>query len=374
MSIYPSPQTVLAASSTLVKISQRKLELEDLMRENIRSGRKANFYITENSFIDHYAKTVGPMCTVVYNVLERYMNSETRSTWVGTAKIAEVVGATQRTVQRNLKTLEEFKLIRILKTASATTYVVLPVPARPKETTIPLFDLVDEQDILWKGDTAVAEATLESFATTEPSHHTTEASQPRDTGDTANKEEQNLFNKTYEQENFKIKQTAKRIIKILDLPDNLLSAAIAAVAVKVKQTRLSMDGIVQRITTDANLAERMNGVSHHKFLEDFLAQTCAQEILDSLSLPVTNSLISTVTAAVKAEVKHTGLSVEEAAGFITSAATEDRDKGISIDRFYFENVKWRSNARLNKAEKRKLDNLEANARAKRRLRERFGVS
>jgi hypothetical protein len=302
------------------------------------------------------------------------MNSETRSTWVGTAKIAEVVGATQRTVQRNLKTLEEFKLIRILKTASATTYVVLPVPARPKETTIPLFDLVDEQDILWKGDTAVAEATLESFATTEPSHHTTEASQPRDTGDTANKEEQNLFNKTYEQENFKIKQTAKRIIKILDLPDNLLSAAIAAVAVKVKQTRLSMDGIVQRITTDANLAERMNGVSHHKFLEDFLAQTCAQEILDSLSLPVTNSLISTVTAAVKAEVKHTGLSVEEAAGFITSAATEDRDKGISIDRFYFENVKWRSNARLNKAEKRKLDNLEANARAKRRLRERFGVS
>lgn len=343
------------------------------MRENIRSGRKANFYITENSFIDHYAKAVGPMCAVVYNVLERYMNSETRSTWVGTAKIAEVVGTTQRTVQRNLKTLEEFKLIRILKTASATTYVVLPIPARPREATIPLFEAVDDQDILWKGDTSVAEATQASFAATQPSDYATVMSQVGDTGDTANKEEQDLFNKTNEQENAEIRKSAQRIIKLLRLPDTLLSAAIAAVEVKVKQTRLSMDGIVQRITTDANLAERM-GVPNPKFLEDSLAQTCAQEILDNLSLPVTNSLISTVTAAVKAEAKDTGLSVEEAAARITSAAIDDRRRGNAIDRFYFENVKWRSNGRFNKAEKRKFDNLEANARAKQRLRERLGVS
>src|SRR5271165_2644162 len=213
------------------------------MRENIRSGRKANFYITENSFIDHYAKAVGPMCAMVYNVLERYMNSETRSTWVGTAKIAQVVGTTQRTVQRNLKTLEEFKLIKILKTDSATIYVVLPVPARPKEATIPLFDAVDDQDILWKGDTTVAEATSASFGTTERSHDTTAASQIRDTGDTANKEEQNLFNKTHEQENHEIRKTSKRILRILGLPDVLLNAAVAAVGVKVSQTKLSMDGI-----------------------------------------------------------------------------------------------------------------------------------
>jgi len=179
------------------------------------------------------------------------------------------------------------------------------------------------------------------------------------------------LNKTYDQENREIKESAQRIINILGLPDTLLSAATAAVGVKVKQ-KMSMDGIVQRITTDARVAERM-GVSNKKFLEDFLAQTCAQEILDNLSLPVTNSLVSTVTAAVKAEAKDTRLSVEEAAARITSAAIEDRGRGIPIDRFYFENVKWRSNVRASKAEQRKLDNLQVNARAKQRLREKLGI-
>lgn len=343
------------------------------MRENIRSGRKANFYITENSFIDHYAKAVGPMCAMVYNVLERYMNFETRSTWVGTAKIAEVVGATQRTVQRNLKTLEEFKLIKILKTASATTYVVLPVPVRPKEATIPLFEAVDDQDILWNGDTSVASATGVSFATSELSHYTTAVSHARDTGDGANKEEQNLFNKTHEQDDTEIKKCAKRIIKIMGLPDSALVAAIAAVSIKARQTSVSMDGIVQRITNDARQAER-NGVPTQKFLEDFLAQTCAQKMIDNLNLPETNSYITTLTAAVKAEGRDTGLSMAEAAARITNAAIEDRHKGIPVDRFYFENVKWRSNGRSNKAEKRKLDNLEVNARFQERLKERFGNS
>ncbi len=345
-----------------------------LMRESIRSGRKANFYITENSFIDHYAKAVGPMCAVVYNVLERYMNSETRSTWVGTAKIAEVVGATQRTVQRNLKTLEEFKLIKILKTSSATTYVVLPVPARAKAAIIPLFDVVDDQDILWKGDTSVAHATGASFTTTEPSQYTTTVSPARDTGDTANKEEQNLFNKTHEQEKNEIEKSAQTILRGLRLPSTSLGAAMAAVGIKMKETNLSMDGIVQRIADDARRAERNIGIPPQQFLEDFLAQTCAQKMIDALSLPDEKPYIVTLTAAVKAEVRDTGHSVEEAAARMTSAAIEDRHRGIPVDRFYFQNVKWRSNGRFNKAEKRKLDNLEVNARFQERLKERFGHS
>jgi hypothetical protein len=62
------------------------------------------------------------------------------------------------------------------------------------------------------------------------------------------------------------------------------------------------------------------------------------------------------------------------ATLITSAALADRSKGLTVDRFYFENVKWRSNVRVNKAEQRKLDNLEVNARVKQRLREKFGGS
>jgi hypothetical protein len=259
------------------------------------------------------------MCAVVYNVLERYMNSETRSTWVGTAKIAEVVGATQRTVQRNLKTLEEFKLIKILKTPSATTYVVLPVPARPKETTIPLFDAVDDQDILWRGDTAVVDATHESFAATEPSYCATSTSHIRDTSDTPNKEEQNLINKTTEQEtseptHLSIRKTAEGLVKMIGLP-----------------------------------------VTYGAY-----------------------GNVSMVEKAVVAEADHTGRSVKEAFEFIARAALEASKRGVPVNKYWFEDAKWRlegrPNVRFNKAEQRKLDNLEVNARVQQRLREKFSHS
>ncbi|MGB9489375.1 MAG: helix-turn-helix domain-containing protein, partial [Terriglobales bacterium] len=102
------------------------------MREAVRSGRRANFYITENSFIDHYAREVGPVGIAVYHVLERHMNCETRSTWIGTAKMADLLNLSQRTIQRTLKTLEDLKLIRILRTEKLTTYVIVPVPPRAK--------------------------------------------------------------------------------------------------------------------------------------------------------------------------------------------------------------------------------------------------
>lgn len=343
------------------------------MRENIRSGRKANFYITENSFIDNYAKAVGPMCAVVYNVLERYMNSETRSTWVGTAKIAEVVGTTQRTVQRNLKTLEEFKLIKILRTPSATTYIVLPVPPRPKESTIPLFDAVDDQDVLWRGDTAVADAATVSLDATEVSYFATTRSHSRDTSDTPNKEEQDFLNKTKEQEKNNPDETARRVINILKLSDRFIGAAKAAVDFKVSRTKLSLQGVVNEIVTEAHHA-MVRGASKEDFLQDFLARASAQQILQDINLPVTNSLIATVGAAVKAEAKDANVSFEQAAAFITNAAVEGRRRGMVIDRFYFEGVKWRSNVRVSKAEQRTLNNLEVNARVKQRLRERLGAS
>jgi DNA-binding MarR family transcriptional regulator len=360
-----------------------------LTSESVRSGRKANFYITENSFIDNYAKEAGPLGTALYHVLERYMNYETRSTWVGTAKMADILSVSQRTVQRHLKALEDLKLIRILRSETRTVYVVMPVPPRAKAApTIPLFDAITEEDIMRIGDINDAWATSVSRSATpvtpkaiRVSPEATSVSHTSDTSDAPYKEEQNLLNKTQEQDflnkaseqsNSEIRQTAERIIDILGLSDSFIGAAEAAVGIRVKHTKLSMDGIVQRITTDANAAMRI-GVSHQKFLEDFLAQTCAQGILDSLNLPVTNSLTSTVTAAVKAEAKDTRLSLEEAAGRITNAAIEDRGRGTPIDRFYFENVKWRSNARASKAEQRKLDNLEVNARAKQRLKEKLGI-
>jgi hypothetical protein len=170
-----------------------------------------------------------------------------------------------------------------------------------------------------------------------------------------------------------IEQGARRIMDILGLPESSLHAGMAAVEAEAKRTRSSMDGIVQCIATGANHAERL-GVSQEEFLEDFLAQTCARQVLGVLNLPITNNFTSRLTAVIKAEAKDTGLPLQEAANRITQAASEDRLRGQRIDIFYFEDVKWRSNGRLNKAEQRKINNLEVNARVKQRLRERFGSS
>ena len=223
------------------------------MREAVRSGRKANFYITENSFIDHYAREVGPVGIAVYHVLERHMNCETRSTWIGTAKMADLLNLSQRTIQRTLKTLEDLKLIRILRTEKLTTYVIVPVPPRAKHGTIPLFDQIDAaysehsssaENGLFTNATRMSpfatplshSATQASFATTSASQPTTHPSRTRDTRDALYKEEQNLVNKSLEQEGKSspsLQNSTRKIIAMLGLPltdsnRRMIEAAIVA--------------------------------------------------------------------------------------------------------------------------------------------------
>lgn len=352
------------------------------MRETVRSGRRENFYVTDNTFIDHYAKEMQPTDIAVYHALERYANCHTRSTWVGTAKIAQVLNVSQRTVQRSLKVLEDLKLIRIVQTPTVKMYFIVPVPPRAKTAAIPLFDGIEEEECSSGSDTGVAWTTPASHLPSPVSRVASSVSRSSDTDDDPYKEEQNLLNKTQEQDLFNkiseeeqigVKKSAKRIIAILGLPVSSLNAATAAVEERRRQTKLSMDGIVQEIVTEANHAER-RGIERLEFLDDFLAEQSARQMLKNLDLPVTNSLISTVKASIKAEVTYARLPMERVAALITSAAIGDRRRGMAIDRFYFEGVKWRSNVRVSKAEQRKLDNLEVNARVKQRLRERLGAS
>jgi len=170
-----------------------------------------------------------------------------------------------------------------------------------------------------------------------------------------------------------VQDGAARILRILGLPNTHFRAARAAIESQLDRTKLSIDGIVQRVATDANRAARA-GTSQEEFLEEFLAQASARRTLDILNLPVTNNFVSRLAAVLKAEAKDTGLPLDDAAQRITQFASEDRQKGGKVDIFYFEDVRWRSNARVDKAEQRKLDNLEVNARVKQRIRERFGAS
>src|SRR5229473_2129290 len=133
------------------------------MREAVRSGRRANFYITENSFIDHYARDVGTTGVAVYHVLERHVNCETRSTWIGTAKMAKLLNVDQRTIQRTIKKLESLRLIRIVRSENMTTFFIVPVPPPAKTTSTPLFDEMLDS-VPYDHDTDVATTTPESPA------------------------------------------------------------------------------------------------------------------------------------------------------------------------------------------------------------------
>lgn len=287
------------------------------MREVVRSGRRDNFYMTDNSFIDYYARRIEHVDIAVYHALERHMDCKNRSTWVGTAKIAELLNTSQRTVQRSMKRLEELKLIRILKNSNMTIYVIPPVPARPKMGTTPLFDEIPDDEILDQvggaSDTGAANTTTTSSKTTSVSHDATTMSRSNDMHDAPNKEEQDLFNKTSEQDQ--------------EGPLTLHRSADTVIAV--------------------------------------------------LGLPATDNNLKMVRAALVADERYTGQSLQEVANRITHSALEDRKNGIPVNKFYFEDAKWRQDRRssarygTNKAEQRKLDNLEANARFKNRLRERL---
>jgi hypothetical protein len=311
------------------------------MREAVRSGRRANFYITENSFIDHYARDVGTTGVAVYHVLERHANCDTRSTWIGTAKMAELLNLDQRTIQRTIKKLESLRLIRIVRSANMTT----PVDE-------------DDTDVATPTRTP-QETTVMSPTATFQSRGATSKSQPDDFRVAAYKEEQDLLNKTQEQdlkgnktleqEATEINASAVRVIGRLGLPDTFVSAAVSAVKAEIRQTGLSVEDVAARITTAWNGA-RGRGVPRERFLVEFLAQMSAHQIVEDLNLPATNTLVSIVTAAINAEAKYTGLRVEEAAARITQIASEDRENGTPIDKFYFEDAKWRSHGRNGKGQ------------------------
>ncbi len=363
------------------------------MREAVRSGRRANFFITENRFIDCYAAKVGGSGVAVYSILQRCANSETKETWISAHKMAEVLDIDRSTVYRQLKQLEDLRLIKSMRTREKTIYVVLPVPPpRPEAGSAPLFDAIDlknsGQDANWPVAPAGISPTSETDSrecnpSVAPMPQPVSLTRPAScTGENRNKEEQDFLNKTQEQDLFNktsetntsdISEAARRIIYILKLPDTCLNAAMAAVEIKARGTKLSMDDIVTEIWDKARREERRSG-SSESYLADCLAQTLAERILDEINLPPTNNLITTVTAALKAEARDRKLGLEETSALVTTAAIDDRRKGVEINRFYFENCKWRSSVRISKAEQRKLDNLEVNARVQQRLKEKFGHS
>jgi hypothetical protein len=71
------------------------------------------------------------------------------------------------------------------------------------------------------------------------------------------------------------------------------------------------------------------------------AQHCAARMIEVLSLASTSANFSVIAAAITAESDFAGIPLEEAAQAIADHAMRARTQGVAIDRFYFEDTKWR---------------------------------
>jgi hypothetical protein len=337
------------------------------MKEAVRSGRRTNFFITENRFIDCYAAKVGGSGVAVYSILERCANSETRETWISAQKMADVLAMDKSTVYRHLKQLEDLRLIKTLRTREKTIYIVLPVPPpRPEAAGAPLFDSIENEyagkDSTWSPVATVradrsSESGLDqrdrSVATARQQLASTQRASC--TRETRNKEEQDLLNKTQYQDFFnnsemELTKAAQTLVKGLMVPDTYLNAAKSAIEDRKKEyPGLSMDLIVVEIASEAR-RKASRRVTSEKFLENFLAKKIAERMLEECGLPATDNLISTAADAIKAEVTYLGVTVEDAAARIADAVSTDIGRGLTIDKFYFENAKWRSHGRIGKGQ------------------------
>jgi hypothetical protein len=303
------------------------------VKEAVRSGRRANFFITENRFIDCYAAKVGGSGVAVYSILQRCANSETRETWISADKMAEVLDITRSTVYRQLRHLEDLRLIKVMRTREKTIYVVLPVPLpRPEASAAPLFDGIGseptDQDSAWA---PVAPARMNRNGESdshESNSSVAQMAQPvssvrpvSSAGENPYNEEQDSFNKTHQQD-LKGNKTA-------EIPP------LETIDVRIQK-----------------------GVTR---------------IVQMLGMPETLANLRIVEAAVRAEVQYAGRSPEDAVSLVAGAAIDDREGGLPINKFWFEDAKWRTPNgrsksetqfdRINRARERAIENIKARSRS-----------
>jgi DNA-binding transcriptional ArsR family regulator len=353
--------------SSLREKNLYRMSLREATRETVRSGRRANFFITENKLIDHYAAKVGGSGVAVYSILQRCANSETRETWISAQKMADVLAMDKSTVYRHLKQLEDLRLIRTLRTREKTIYVVLPVPPpRPEAGSTPLFDTIGDdlpgREPTWSPVASVrADCSSESelcqrdAEVASVQRQTASMRQTSRISEKCNKEEQDSLNKTQDQDFFNNAITdstraAQVLVKGLMLSDASMSAAKAAIEDRMKEyPSLSMDLIVVEIANEAR-RKASRRITNEKFLENFLAKKMAEKMLETCGLPGTDNLISAATDAIKAEVTYLGVAVEDAAARIADAVSADMADGVTIKKFYFENAEWRNRGRTGKGQ------------------------
>lgn len=68
----------------------------------------------------------------------------------------------------------------------------------------------------------------------------------------------------------------------------------------------------------------------------------ARRMVEILGMPNTSANLRSVEAGLTAEANHSGSPLEEVAQMVADKAIVDRRRGVAIDKFYFEDTKWRN--------------------------------
>jgi hypothetical protein len=89
----------------------------------------------------------------------------------------------------------------------------------------------------------------------------------------------------------------------------------------------------------------------------------ASRLLQELGMPETKGNNTIVSASISALVRE-GRSAPAAYEFLLAKAKDERDEGADLNKFWFEDSKWRSNGKSNRAERRQADNLAAREAAR----------
>jgi DNA-binding MarR family transcriptional regulator len=93
----------------------------------IRDLRNGGWYWINRHIINQYGKILRSSGLAVYNVLASYANSKSQTCFPSQKFIAEHLGLSIRTVNRKIRLLKEFKLIKVKKKRGRCFYFLLKV-------------------------------------------------------------------------------------------------------------------------------------------------------------------------------------------------------------------------------------------------------
>lgn len=83
------------------------------MKLEIRDSREKDWFWLDNEYLNGYAKFLGVYCTAVYISLCRHSDNNTQTCYPSMSLIASENGMSVKTVERSVKTLEDWGIIRV---------------------------------------------------------------------------------------------------------------------------------------------------------------------------------------------------------------------------------------------------------------------